>query len=233
MLSGVFRFVLPELSSHSVLRYLLRSFRLERPLPSWHIPPWDLSKVLAFLRGPPFEPLPSCSLRDLTHKFLFLVSLATARLVGELQAVSAVVSFSGEDVYLSYLPEFRAKSESASRPLPRSFSVRSLHDFVGDLRDELLLCPIRALHHYLSHTGSIPSRPRSLFVSPCAPSHSLSKNALSFFILEVIAEAYSASGSPLPCVPCSSSHSSGVFSFFLFSSGSWGAWRGCFFGFPS
>ena len=120
-----------------------------------------------------------------------------------------MVSFSGEDVCLSYLPEFRATSESASRPLPRSFSVCSLRDFVGDLPDELLLCPVRALHHYLNRTASLPSRPRFLLVSPRAPSRSPSKNALSIFIREVITEAYSASGSPLPSVPCSSSYSSG------------------------
>ena len=54
--------------------------------------------------------------------------------VGEIQAVSAVVSSSGEDLFLSYLPEFRAKSEPGARPLPLSFRVRSLADFVGDLR---------------------------------------------------------------------------------------------------
>ena len=70
---------------------------------------------------------------------LFLVALATARRMGELQAVSAVVSESGDDLFLSYLPEFRAKAESESRPLPRSFCVRSLADFVGDLLEELLL----------------------------------------------------------------------------------------------
>ena len=92
MLSVVFRFVLPELSSHFVLRDLLQSFRLERPLPSCRVPPWDLSLVLSFLLGPRFEPLSSCSLRDLTRKVLFLLSLATARRVGELQALSSEVS---------------------------------------------------------------------------------------------------------------------------------------------
>ena len=113
-----------------------------------------------FLRGPPFEPFSSCSLRDLTRKFLFVVSLATVRRVGELQAVSAEVS-SGGDLFLTYLPEFRAKAESEARPLPRSFRVRSLADFVGDLPDELLLCPVRALRCYLSRTVYFPSRPRS------------------------------------------------------------------------
>ena len=135
MLSAVFRFILPDISYHPVLHVLLRSFRIERPLPSSRVPPWDLSLVLSLLRGPPFEPLSSCSLRDLTRKVLFLISLATARRVGELQAVAAGVSFSRGDAFLSYVPEFCAKSESESRSLPRSFQVRSLTDFVGSLPD--------------------------------------------------------------------------------------------------
>ena len=203
MLSVVFRFVLPELSSHFVLRDLLRSFRLEHPLSSCRVPSWDLSLVLSFLRGPPFEPLSSCSLRDLTRKVLFPLSLATAHKVGELQALSSQVSSLGDDLFLSYLPEFRAKTETSVRPLPCSFLVRSLRDFVGSLPDELLLCSVRALRLYLSRTASLPSRPCPLFVSPRSP-HSLSKNALSFFIREVIAEAYSSAGHSLPSAPSSS-----------------------------
>ena len=207
MLTGVFRFILPELSSHFVL-HDLRSFRLERPLPSSRIPPWDLLLVLRFLRGPPFEPLSSCSLRDLTQKVLFLVSLATARRVGELQAVSQDVSFSGFDIYLSYLPEFRAKTESSANLLPRSFCVRSLSDFVGDLPDELLLCPVRSLRLYLSRVSSISPHPRTLFVSPRSPSRSLSKNALSFFLRDVITRAYSSPSASSSSAPSSSSSSS-------------------------
>ena len=209
MLSGVFRFVLPDLSSHFVLFDLLRSFRLECPLSSSRVPPWDLSCVLSFLQGAPFEPLSSCSLRDLSCKVLFLVALATACRVGELQALLAVVSESGAYLFLSYLPEFLAKAESESRPLPRSFYVRSLADFVGDLPEELLLCPVRAWRVYLSRASSLPSRPRTLFVSPHSPSHTLSKNTLSFFLRDVIVEVYSTSGLSLPSTfPSSSSSSS-------------------------
>ena len=161
--------------------------------------------MLWFLRGPPFEPLASTSLRSLTQKVLFLVSLATARRVGELQAVSWEVSFSGSDAYLSYLPEFRATTDSAVNPLPLSFCVRSLAVFVGDLPDELLLCPVRALHLYLSHTASVSPRPRSLFLSLRSPSPSLSKNALSFFLRDVISSAYSSSSSTTPSASDSSS----------------------------
>ena len=113
-----------------------------------------------------------------------LVALATARRVGELHALSAVVSSSGDDLFLSYLPEFRAKAESEARPLPRSFCLRSLLDFLAYLPEELLLCLVRALRCYLSRTASLPSRPRSLFVSPRSPSRSLSKNALKFLPAE-------------------------------------------------
>ena len=58
MLSGVFCFVFPDLSSHFVF-HDLRSFRLERPSPSSSVPPWDLLRVLESLPGPPFEPLSS------------------------------------------------------------------------------------------------------------------------------------------------------------------------------
>ena len=205
MFSGVFRFIFPELSSHFVLHDLLLSFRLERPLSLSRVPPWDLLVVLQFLRGPPFEPLDSASLRSLTQKVLFLVSLATARRVGELQAVSREVSLSGSYAYLSYHPEFRAKTESAVNPLPRSFCVRSLDDFVGDLPDELLLYPVRALRPYLARTSSLVSRPRTLYVSPRSPSRSLSKKALSFFLRDVISRAYSSSSSSTSSGPSSSS----------------------------
>ena len=83
----------------------------------------------------------------------------------------------------------------------------TLRDFVGSLPGELLLSPVRALRFYLSHTASLPSRPRSLFVWPRSPSCSLSKNALSFFIHEVIAETYSSAGRSLPSASSLSSSS--------------------------
>ena len=170
--------------------------------------------MLHFLRGPPFEALESCSLRELTQKALFLVSLATASRVGKLQVVSREVSFSGSDIFLSYLPEFCAKTESSVNPLPRSFCVRSLADFVGDLPEELLLCPVRALCLCISHTASVSPRSHSLFVSPRAPSRPLSKNALSFFLWGLITSASSSSSSSSGASSVSSSAPSACFFFF-------------------
>ena len=56
MLSSVFKFCLPEISSSPILKDLVRSFEISAPRPLHHSPPWDLDKVLEYLSGPPFEP---------------------------------------------------------------------------------------------------------------------------------------------------------------------------------
>ena len=185
MLATVFRFKLPNISSDPVLHDLVHSFRIEAPVQLLLPPAWDLSTVLRFLNSSVFELLHRASLRNLTKKALFLVSLATAKRVGELQALSRKVPFVRSDACLSYVPEFVAKAESISNPLPRSL-VTSLSDFAAGLDNELLLCPVRALHIYLDRTSSFSPLPRRLFLSPRRPPHSLSKNAISFFLQEVI-----------------------------------------------
>ena len=56
-------------------------------------PAWDLSRVLTYLVSSAFEPLSQASFRALTLKTLFLLALATAKRVGELQALSSIVTF--------------------------------------------------------------------------------------------------------------------------------------------
>ena len=122
-------------------------------------------------------------------KVLFLLSLATAKRISELHALSRQIAFQGKDLSLSYLPEFVAKAESERSPLPRFFVVKSLEDFVGDLPEDRLLCPVHTVHIYLERAASIAPRPRALFVSPSCPTRALSKNALSFFLRRVIKDS--------------------------------------------
>ena len=82
MLSSVFRFKLPEISSSPVLQDLLRSFQVESPSRMVRPPSWDLNKVLHHLRSSTYEPSANLSLRSLTKKVLFLLSLTTAKRVG-------------------------------------------------------------------------------------------------------------------------------------------------------
>ena len=189
VLSAAFRFHLPSLSSDPVIRDLLRSFRLSSAERVLRPPAWDLSKVRTYLVSPAFEPLAQASFCSLTLKTLFLLALATAKRVGELQALSFIVTFVGADACLSYIPQFVAKSESLTRSIPRSFLVKSLADFAAGLDTDLLLCPVRALHLYLLRARSLSPGRHRLFVSPRRPSRTMSKNAVSFFLREVISAA--------------------------------------------
>ena len=182
MLPAVFRSVLPGISTSLVLHDLLRSFQADAPFREVRPPSWDLNVVLSFLRSSSFEPLATISLRDWTRKPLFLLSLATASRVGEIPALSRRVSFSSSAAGLSYGPEFVAKTESALRPLPRSFEVPSLGDFVAGMPEDLLLCPVRALSASLDRTSGLVNRPRRLFVSSKCPSRAMSKNGIFFYV---------------------------------------------------
>ena len=102
--------------------------------------------------------------------------------------LSSIVTFVGGDACLSYVPQFVAKSESLTRSIPRSL-VKSLADFAAGLDIDLLLCPVRALRLYLLRARSLSPRRHRLFVSPRRPSRAMSKNAVSFFLREIITAA--------------------------------------------
>ena len=71
----------------------------------------------------------------------------------------------------------------------RSFLVESLADFAAGLDTDLLLCPVRALRLYLLRARSLSPGRHRLFVSPRPPSRAVSKNAVSFFLREVVSAA--------------------------------------------
>ena len=66
MLSAVFKFHLPALSSSRVLWDLLRSFRVSAPSYPMRPPSWELLMVLRFLNSGSFEPLRAALLRTLS-----------------------------------------------------------------------------------------------------------------------------------------------------------------------
>ena len=197
MLSAVFKFPLPEISTSPILKDLIRSFEISAPRPLFPPPPWDLDKVLQYLSGPPFEPLARASFLDKTKKALFLLAIATAKRVLELQALSFLVSFQGEDLVLYYDPFFRAKTESVSNPLPRSIIVPSLSDFAGDL-PERVQCPVRAIKFLRKAARSALFIPSRLFVSPRNLERAMSKNAMSFYLRQLIVDSGAVSTSRPP-----------------------------------
>ena len=197
MLAAVFKFPLPEISTSPILKDLIRSFEISAPRPIFPPPPWDLDKVLQFLSGPPFEPLARASFLDKTKKALFLLAMATAKRVSELQALSFSVSFQGEDLVLYYDPFFRAKTESVANPLPHSIIVPSLSDFAGDL-PERVHCPVRAIRYLRKAARSASFIPSRLFISPRNPERAMSKNAMSFYLRQLIVDSGAVSSARPP-----------------------------------
>ena len=109
VLNGIFALRGLDFSSDPVLAEVIRTCARKVPRAVDRRQPWNVDVVFRFLLSDRFEPLETSSIRDLTVKTLFLVALATARRVSELQSLAARVSFLGDDMVLSYLPEFVAK----------------------------------------------------------------------------------------------------------------------------
>ena len=181
--------VQPAVGSDPDLSILVKAFACDLPRPCVKLVSWSLEVVLAYLSSSLFEPLASCSLRLLTVKTLFLLSLATAKRVGELSALSKEIGFSRNSCVLSYIPSFIAKTESWDNPLPRSVKVIGLADLVGQ-ELERVLCPVRALKFYANRVKSIRGPSNKLFCSVRCPTRPLSKNAISFFLRQVILDAH-------------------------------------------
>ena len=97
---------------------------------------------------------------------------------------------------MRFLPEFRAKNQSA---LERSPSIRipPLSSILGPDDEDLCLCPVRALRRYLS-VISRPANCRKLFIS-CNPQYDkdVSVASTSRWISQVVRMAYTKLGSEL------------------------------------
>ena len=90
-------------------------------------------------------------------------------------------------------PAFVAKTQLPGRPTtaPQPIEVPALEQVLGPGEEDLLLCPVRALKRYLKITKIARPDCSRLFVS----SHkdvkkAISKNTISYWIRQVIADAY-------------------------------------------
>ena len=143
-----------DLATSTIVSRMFCSFKKSCLLWEIRLPDWNLSLVLQCLSRFPFEPLKLASDKHLTWKTSFLLAVASAKRVSELRSLALSVHHSRgwSSCTFFFLPDFVAKTQNPSVLDSRfeEFSVPSLDDFVGGDRDELLLCPIRALRKYLS-----------------------------------------------------------------------------------
>ncbi len=118
------------------------------------------------LKGPPFEPLQSSSLRVLSLKTALLLTLASLKWVGDLQALSvnpACLEFRPNDskvvlkTRLGYVPKVLSTTFRTQIIVFSAFSPPA-----GS--QESLLCPVRALKIYIEHSASY-RKSEQLFVA--------------------------------------------------------------------
>ena len=189
MLHSVLRHNKIDIKNNQDIAEVIKSFVLEKP-PKKKSIAWNVDVVLKYLASDRFEPLDKISMRDLTKKTVFLLALALAKRVSELQALSKEVGFSGEGALVSLIMSFRAKNDNKFKRLPRSFLVKGLTQLVGP-EEERKLCPVRALRAYLARTKEFrQEQVENLFLAVKDPSRPASKNALAYFIKSTILEAY-------------------------------------------
>ena len=187
---------------HSVLRHtgininhdqdisdVIRSFIIERPVTRKDSVSWNMDIVLQYLCSRKFEPLDSVPIRELTKKTLFLMTMALAKRVSEMQAISCDVGFNQQGAVVSLMLNFRAKNDNKVRRLARNFLVKSLSQLVGH-EQERKLCPVRALKYYLDRTKGLRGGTKNLFLAPKNTSRPASKNGLAYYLRTTVLEAH-------------------------------------------
>ena len=190
-----------DLALSREITMLLRSFsRLVDPV-ELRPPAWDVSLVLQSLTGAPYEPLRTCEESFLAQKTLFLLALASAKRIGELHALLYRIFHTRNwgEVSFSFVTGFVAKTQDPSSLAPRfeGFSVPALPNARNN-RNGRLLCPVRAVRHYLDRTASHRPRCEWLFVTAGRSKEMISKTTVSFWLQKTISRAYELSGVALP-----------------------------------
>ena len=137
------------------------------------------------------------SLRALTTKTTFLVGFALASRTSEVQGLAGSVCFGrrGTSAVLTFDDRFWLKTEDAQRQVKRDLVIPALSQITDD-RDELLICPVRALKYYCERVERLKADRSRLFVAPSDIQRPISKNALAYLWKDLIRDSHSKSNLP-------------------------------------
>lgn len=191
-----------SVGQHPLICRFMKGARRKLPVVKVLVPPWDLNIVLDALCQHPFEPLEAVDLKYVTLKTILLLALTTAKRVSEMQALSvspACLQFAPGRSRVRFCPNpafvpkvldsaFRCSTVELEAFHPPPFSSEEERRLHG-------LCPVRALHVYVSRTAAL-RKVDQLFVSCAAPHKGkpVSSQRLSHWIVEAISLAYTCKG---------------------------------------
>ena len=192
--------------SHPLVVRFMRGVLRKRPVRKPMIPQWDLKLVLEALCGAPFEPLQSAGIDMLSYKTAFLLSLCSAKRIGDIHALSvhpSCMQFALDDSKVmlrpnpAYIPKVPALSYKAMTCELSSFSPPP---FASAEQQRLHnLCPVCALRIYTNRTREMRQTDQ-LFVCFANPvkGKALSKQRLSHWVVEAISRAYACKDAQMP-----------------------------------
>ena len=181
----------------------MNGVRRLRPGRELRAPSWDLPFVLQSLTRAPYEPMDQSDLQYLSRKTALLLALASAKRVGELQALSVSPDClrwkaDGSGVDLRPNPAFLPKVITM-QTVNQGLEIAALES-AGGSEDISTLCPVRALRAYIDRTQALRGEVTQLFVcyGGARLGRPLSKQRLSHWIVDAISAAYEDRGLPTP-----------------------------------
>ena len=184
-----------NISTNTEIARLIASFHRDKPKSFRFIPKWNLSLVLQRLTQPPFEPQEEASLKFLTWKTVFLLTLASGKWHSEIHAwtLDGLLCLGDWDqIQLSPSPSSIAKNQLAKEGLQSISTVVIPALKCGqDSQDtDIVPCPVRALQCYLDRTKDSRGGKQLLFISykldiQCSTISSWIKNTIKFCYTKV------------------------------------------------
>ncbi len=155
---------------------------------------------------PPFEPLTSVGLKELSLKTALLLALASAKRIGDLHAFSVdsdCIRFGPGDCSVTLRPRMGYVPKSLSTPFKtQTVSLSALSSESKASREadaQTSVCPVRALRIYIDRSAGFRQSDQ-LFVcyGGCARGRAVSKQRLSHWIVDAITAAYTSQGLECP-----------------------------------
>ena len=154
------------------------------------VPSWELDWVLSALKEPPYFPLETASLKELTLRTVFLVALTSARRASEIHAIqSDTLQFHSTGVSAFLNPAFIPKVNSAWH-INQAIELPAMHtEEDSELRK---FCLRRQLRVYLNRTASFRTPQGQLFLcyGGSRKGKPVSKIRISQWLKELINDCY-------------------------------------------
>ena len=179
-------------SRNTLLKSFVRGLKNSMTTKTRKIPDWNFQLVLQTLKQPPFEPLNEVDNKYLLMKTLFLSAWASAARISELQALTVEdghFQLDKNNEFINLLPDnnFVAKNQQIGDQ-QRVFRIPALKNFTTD-KEDLLLCPVRALRLYEARTREKRANLKRLFLTVRC-NKELSIHGLSYWLRKCISLCY-------------------------------------------